>query len=305
MRARSPGMGSRLCDLPETRDAPHPTSASSRDDTESPLPVGHRGSGGGKPTLAKPPSARRERNHSEEVELTHAGRTDMIAGVGACILMVEDDERIRTSVRLLLEDEGHTVVEADSAEEALGVLERRAVHIALVDVMLPGMDGFELCRRLRSAGDLPILMLTARTDSHDVVAGLEAGADDYLTKPFVPKELSARIRALLRRTGRCGGPEALVFGDLEVLPDAGVVRRAGEEVALTKTEFRLICELATNSGHVLSRESLLQRVWGYDYFGDSRLVDVHVRRLRTKVESDPAEPHHVVTVRGLGYKLEP
>jgi DNA-binding response OmpR family regulator len=148
-------------------------------------------------------------------------------------------------------------------------------------------------------------MLTARTDSHDVVAGLEAGADDYLTKPFVPKELSARIRALLRRTGRGGGPEALVFGDLEVLPDAGVVRRAGEEVALTKTEFRLICELAMNSGRVLSRESLLQRVWGYDYFGDSRLVDVHVRRLRTKVESDPAQPDHVVTVRGLGYKLEP
>ncbi|MDP8992419.1 MAG: response regulator transcription factor [Actinomycetota bacterium] len=229
----------------------------------------------------------------------------MIGGVGACILMVEDDERIRTSVRLLLDDEGHTVVEADSAEEALRVLERRSVDIALVDVMLPGMDGFELCRRLRGAGDLPILMLTARTDSHDVVAGLEAGADDYLTKPFVPKELSARIRALLRRTGRSGGPEALVFGDLEVLPDAGVVRLAGDEVALTKTEFRLICELATNSGRVLSRESLLQRVWGYDYFGDGRLVDVHVRRLRTKIESDPGQPRHVVTVRGLGYKLEP
>ncbi len=229
----------------------------------------------------------------------------MIAGVGACILMVEDDERIRASVRLLLDDEGHTVVEADSAEEALRVLERRSVDIALVDVMLPGMDGFELCRRLRGAGDLPILMLTARTDSHDVVAGLEAGADDYLTKPFVPKELSARIRALLRRTGRSGGPEALVFGDLEVLPDAGVVRRGGDEVALTKTEFRLICELATHSGRVLSRESLLQRVWGYGYFGDSRLVDVHVRRLRTKVESDPGQPRHVVTVRGLGYKLEP
>lgn len=299
-------MGSRLCDLPETRDDPlHPTSASSREDTESPPPVGHRGAEAGSPPWARPPRAGREGSHSKGVELTHAGRPDMIAGVGACILMVEDDERIRTSVRLLLEDEGHTVVEADSAEEALGVLERRAVHIALVDVMLPGMDGFELCRRLRSAGDLPILMLTARTDSHDVVAGLEAGADDYLTKPFVPKELSARIRALLRRTGRCGGPEALVFGDLEVLPDAGVVRRAGEEVALTKTEFRLICELATNSGRVLSRESLLQRVWGYDYFGDSRLVDVHVRRLRNKVESDPAQPDHVVTVRGLGYKLVP
>lgn len=230
----------------------------------------------------------------------------MIGDVPARILVVEDDERIRSSLRLVLEDEGHLVTEAASGEEALAVVNRHPVVLALVDVMLPGMDGFELCRRLRSSRDLPILMLTARTDSHDVVAGLEAGADDYVTKPFVPKELSARIRALLRRAGRDNqGPEALVFGDLEVLPEAGVVRKRGEEVALTKTEFRLLCELAVNSGRVLSRESLLERVWGYDYFGDGRLVDVHVRRLRTKVEDDPRDPRHVVTVRGLGYRMQP
>ena len=230
----------------------------------------------------------------------------MIGDVPSRILVVEDDERIRSSLRLVLEDEGHLVTEAASGEEALGMVNRHPVDLALVDLMLPGIDGFELCRRLRSSRDLPILMLTARSDSHDVVAGLEAGADDYLTKPFVPKELSARIRALLRRSGReNNGPEVLVFGNLEVLPEAGVVRKGGEELALTKTEFRLLCELAHNSGRVLSRESLLERVWGYDYFGDGRLVDVHIRRLRTKVEDDPRDPRHVVTVRGLGYKMQP
>ena len=172
--------------------------------------------------------------------------------------------------------------------------------------MLPGIDGFELCRQIRRGRTLPILILTALADSHDVVGGLEAGADDYVTKPAVPKELSARVRTLLRRARWDGGDTvSLSFGDLEVIPEAGIVRRAGREVALTRTEFRLLCELATNSGRVLSREALLERVWGYDYFGDGRLVDVHVRRLRTKVEDDPSEPRHIMTMRGLGYKLLP
>jgi DNA-binding response OmpR family regulator len=230
----------------------------------------------------------------------------MMSPVAARILLVEDDEHIRASLRLVFDDEGHTVVEAASGEEALRALDRRSPDIVLIDVMLPGMDGFELCRQIRKSSNLPILMLTALTDSHDVVAGLEAGADDYVTKPAVPKELSARVRALLRRArSDDGGPESLAFGDLEVIPDAGIVRRAGEEVALTRTEFRLLCELATNAGRVLSREVLLERVWGYDYFGDGRLVDVHVRRLRTKVEGDPSEPQHIMTVRGLGYRLQP
>ena len=171
--------------------------------------------------------------------------------------------------------------------------------------MLPGIDGFELCRTLRRHSDVPIVMVTARNDTHDVVAGLEAGADDYLTKPFAPKELSARIRALLRRIRPISpGHAKLTFGDLEIVPEEGKVLRSGQELHLTKTEFRLLCELAQNPGRVFSRESLLDKVWGYDYFGDGRLVDVHVRRLRTKVEADPANPRHVVTVRGLGYRLQ-
>ena len=225
----------------------------------------------------------------------------------ARILIVEDDERIRAALRLALEDEGNVIDEAASAEEGLPAFQQRPSDVVLVDLMLPGADGFELCRELRRRSDVPILILTARSDSHDVVAGLEAGADDYVVKPAVPKELAARIRALQRRAARTRGDSAgvLTFGDLAVDVDAGQVRRAGEPVALTKTEFRLLCELAQSSGRVLSREALLERVWGYDYFGDSRLVDVHIRRLRGKVEDDPANPRYVVTVRGLGYRLEP
>jgi len=225
--------------------------------------------------------------------------------VGTSILAVEDDERIRTAVRMALEDEGWEVAEADSGEDALERFADMAADVVLIDLMLPGIDGFELCRSLRRTSDVPIIMVTARTDTHDVVAGLEAGADDYLTKPFEPKELSARIRALLRRARpSTPGNTHLRFGDLEVIPDEGVVRRDGDEVHLTKTEFRLLVELASAPGRVHSREHLLEKVWGYDYFGDGRLVDVHVRRLRTKVEADPALPRHVVTVRGLGYKLQ-
>jgi DNA-binding response OmpR family regulator len=225
--------------------------------------------------------------------------------MGTRILTVEDDERIRMAVKLALEDEGWDVEEADSGEDALNAFTRKPADVVLIDIMLPGIDGFDVCRAIRRVSDVPIVMVTARADTHDVVAGLEAGADDYLTKPFAPKELSARIRALLRRA-RSSEPGAaqMVFGDLEIIPDEGVVRVGGEEVHLTKTEFRLLVELGSNPGRVFSREVLLERVWGYGYFGDGRLVDVHIRRLRTKVESDPANPRHVVTVRGLGYKLQ-
>ncbi len=227
------------------------------------------------------------------------------AGVATRILTVEDDERIRTAVKLALEDEGWKVEEASTGEEALERFRQAPTDVVLIDIMLPGVDGFEVCRQVRRDSDVPIIMVTARDDTHDIVAGLEAGADDYLTKPFAPKELSARIRALLRRVRTTdSGATHLRFGDLEIVPEEGVVRRGGDEVHLTKTEFRLLLELATSPGRVLSREVLLERVWGHGYFADGRLVDVHVRRLRTKVEADPANPRHVVTVRGLGYKLQ-
>lgn len=238
------------------------------------------------------------------------GTSDLAAGhhviVGADILIVEDDERIRQALRLVLEDEQYGVAEAGSAEAALATFQERPAQLVLIDVMLPGLDGFELCRSLRRSSDVPIIMVTARSDSHDVVAGLEAGADDYVTKPFVPKELAARMRALLRRVRASEVPDEIVrIGNLQIQPDAGIVRRDGVEVSLTKTEFRLLCELAASRGRLLSREVLLERVWGYDYFGDGRLVDVHIRRLRKKIEDEPGQPRHLLTIRGLGYKLQP
>ncbi|MGH9028776.1 MAG: response regulator [Acidimicrobiales bacterium] len=219
------------------------------------------------------------------------------------ILLVEDDERIRASTRLALEDEGYEVNEAATGEAALDMFSEQTPDVVLIDLMLPGIDGFECCRRLRRSSAVPVIMVTARTDTHDVVAGLEAGADDYVTKPFVTKELAARIRALLRRARSVGERSSFTFDDVEVRSEEGTVLRDGVEVHCTRTEFRLLCELATNPGKVLSREQLLDRVWGYDYFGDGRLVDVHIRRLRTKIEQDPANPRHILTVRGMGYKL--
>jgi DNA-binding response OmpR family regulator len=225
--------------------------------------------------------------------------------MGIRVLAVEDDERIRASVKLALEDEGWIVDEAPTGEDAIAIFQSTPADVVLIDIMLPGIDGFELCRTLRKMSDVPIVMVTARVDTHDVVAGLEAGADDYLTKPFAPKELSARIRALLRRVRPSApGHSKLVFGNLEIIPDEGKVTLSGKDVPLTKTEFRLLCELAHDPNGVFSREVLLDKVWGHGYFGDGRLVDVHIRRLRMKVEVDPAEPTHVVTVRGLGYRLQ-
>ena len=221
------------------------------------------------------------------------------------VLVVEDDERIRTAVRLALENEGWEVVEARSGEEALQVFPEADADIVLIDIMLPGIDGFEVCRTVRRQSDIPVVMVTARDDTHDVVAGLEAGADDYLTKPFAPKELSARIRALLRRV-RIPTTELsnLEFGDLKILPDQGQVIGGDKATHLTRTEFQLLIELASAPGRVFSRDELLERVWGRGYFGDGRLVDVHIRRLRKKIEPEDAKPRYVITVRGFGYKLQ-
>jgi DNA-binding response OmpR family regulator len=219
------------------------------------------------------------------------------------VLIIEDDPRIRRMLQLTLQREGLEVTEAGSGEDGLAQLAERSFDVILLDLMLPGMDGFEVCREIRRSSNVPVIMLTARADSHDVVAGLEAGADDYVSKPFVVKELSARIRALARRTRAPEPRVTLTVGDLQVSPAEGTITRDGEMLSLTRTEFRLLCELAADPGRVLSREELLERVWGYDYFGDSRLVDVHIRRLRKKIEPDPSNPTLVTTVRGMGYRV--
>ncbi|GLZ48325.1 DNA-binding response regulator [Actinomycetospora sp. NBRC 106375] len=226
------------------------------------------------------------------------------------VLLVEDDERIRQALGLALADEGYDVVETATGEEALDVVDPD-LDVVLLDLMLPGIDGIEVCSTLRSRGDLPIIIATARTDTADVIAGLEAGADDYVTKPLVAGELSARIRALLRRRRPAASPDAddgapgppeVRLGELTIHPGRQAVERHGVPVHLTHTEFRLLSELVSAGGDVVTREQLLQRVWGYDYFGDTRLLDVHVRRLRRKIEPDPDAPTLVLTVRGSGYR---
>jgi DNA-binding response OmpR family regulator len=221
------------------------------------------------------------------------------------LLLVDDEPRIRRVLRLALEDEGYQVQEAANGYDALAALRREPPDVVLLDLMLPDRDGFTVCREIRRASDVPVIMVTARTDSHDVVAGLEAGADDYVTKPLVAKELSARIRALLRRVEPANSRQAelVEIGDLRIDVPGAEVTRDGETLPLTRTEFKLLAELAGAEGKVLSREQLLSKVWGYGYFGDSRIVDVHVRRLRLKIERDPASPKHLVTARGLGYRL--
>ena len=225
------------------------------------------------------------------------------------LLFIEDDTAIRTALRLALEDEGYTVREAKDGAEGLAKFAETTPDLVLLDLRLPDISGFDVCRQLRQHSIVPIIMVTAQTDTHDLVAGLEAGADDYVTKPVVAKELAARIRAALRRT-HLVEPTSVVsatlvsrFGDVELNRQLSVVSKNGIELSLTKTEFNLLCEFADHPGMVMSRDQLLERVWGYEYLGDSRLVDAHIRRLRVKIEDQPMNPSIIHTVHGMGYKL--
>jgi len=224
------------------------------------------------------------------------------------LLFIEDDEAIRTALQLVLEDEGYEVAVAGDGETGIKMFGQIDPDLVLLDLRLPDISGFEVCRVIRRMSITPVIMVTAQTDTSDLVNGFDAGADDYVTKPVVPKELAARIRAALRRTQSNEPTSANAkslnkIGDIEIDRTMSIVRKSGIEVALTKTEYRLLVEFADHPGMVLSRDQLLERVWGYEYLGDSRLVDAHVRRLRVKVETQPDEPTMIVTVRGMGYRL--
>ncbi|MEU8115113.1 response regulator transcription factor [Micromonospora sp. NPDC048947] len=219
------------------------------------------------------------------------------------VLVVEDDFSIREVTALGLRRAGFRVDTALDGRQALAAFRAHPVDLIVLDLMLPGLDGLEVCREIRRSSQVPILMLTARTDTIDVVVGLECGADDYLRKPFDLPELVARVRSVLRRVSLPAPSTVIEVGGLEIDPDGFVVRRHGQEVALTATEFRLLLELARRPGQVFTRELLLDLVWNHDFLGDSRLVDVAVQRLRAKVEDDPAQPRLIRTVRGAGYKL--
>jgi two-component system response regulator MtrA len=225
--------------------------------------------------------------------------------VDAHILLVEDDPSIREVTALGLRAAGFTVTTAADGVEGLERWRTGRPDLVLLDVMLPRMDGLEVCRAIRREATTPIVMLTARADTIDVVVGLECGADDYVRKPFEMPELVARVRAALRRRAHEAGPDgpaAIALGDLRIDLAGRTVERGGQDIALTRTEFDLLAELARHPGQVFTRDLLLDRVWGYDYLGDSRLVDVAVGRLRGKIEADPASPTIVLTVRGAGYK---
>lgn len=220
------------------------------------------------------------------------------------MLVVEDDHSIREMVALGLGNAGFRVSSCADGREGLERLRHDTFDLAVLDVMLPSLDGFEITREIRKDGRLPIVMLTARADATDVIVGLELGADDYVTKPFDMPVLVARCRSVLRRAAAEPAEAALNVGDLEIDVGGFLARKGGRDLALTATEFRLLVELARHPGQVLTRDVLLARVWHYEHLGDSRLVDVAVQRLRAKIEDDPARPATISTVRGVGYRLE-
>ena len=221
------------------------------------------------------------------------------------LLLIEDDASIREIVSIGLKAAGFRVVTAIDGQQGLASARSGGFDAVILDVMLPALDGFEVCREIRKFSRIPVVMLTARTDLIDVVVGLESGADDYVKKPFELPELTARLRAVLRRAAAPAGEDSVIaVGRLEIDPAGFTVRRDGAELTLTATEFRLLVELAKRPGQVFTRELLLQRVWDYEYLGESHLVDVAIQRLRAKVEDDPSRPVLIKTVRGVGYRLD-
>jgi two-component system response regulator RegX3 len=226
----------------------------------------------------------------------------------ARVLVVEDEESFSDALSYLLRKEGFEVAVASTGMAALTEFDRNGADVVLLDLMLPEMSGTEVCRQLRLKSAVPIIMVTARDSEIDKVVGLEIGADDYVTKPYSPRELVARVRAVLRRKaadGADGSTQTLAAGPVRMDVERHVVTVAGEPVALPLKEFELLELLLRNAGRVLTRGQLIDRVWGADYVGDTKTLDVHIKRLRSKVEPQPSSPRHIVTVRGLGYKFEP
>lgn len=220
------------------------------------------------------------------------------------ILLVEDDPAIREITAEGLRQAGYRVTTDGDGRQSLIRFRQGDFDLIVLDVMLPSLDGFEVCRQIRATSPVPIVMLTAKTDTMDVVVGLEAGADDYLGKPFEMPELTARIRALLRRVGGATTDGTISVGDLTIDPPAHKAFRDGALLPLTATEFRLLLVLAQHPGQAMTREMLLELVWEYDYMGDSRVVDMAIKRLREKIETEPSQPRLIQTVRGVGYRLE-